>query len=614
VTVLVLGVLAAVAVRAQGQAQATKSDVMASVTAAETNFKQAKASLEGGDFTTAHQQFQLAQGALHHANQALASRGQLGGLSGSQVGGELSSGSQLLTNAELLAQSATKIAADLQAMRDGLATQGNDLMKAGEVITSRLKEVQKDVKEANERLALMEYAVSGGRRDVTQGELKPVLDKLHDALPAARDQAAQAEDVLAILPSFFGQDHFKQYLLWFQNPNELRATGGFVGTYGRLTLDNGAVKELSVDSIYNPANQVNVRIKDRAPAPYSLFYGSAAAPPVWALQDANWSADFPTSAQRFQRYYELSGGPTTDGVIAVNVFPIIETLRILGPIEMPEYDYTLDADNFTSLIQSDQQAKSVEGDADPKKILRDFVPKLLARIGQATPDEQRRVIQVFSEAGKKRNIFAYFTNPRLEGLAESAGIDGKLTNEPTMLSVVDTNIAGYKSSQDVQSTLVERVEITERGEMLVTANLNRRYVPTVEAPAVNQNFTRFIVPPGTSVQETAGFLTEAPYVPVSVSEEDGHTIAGGWTTVDPGAQRTVSVRYRLPRKLDLGDGKYQFVYRKQGGTAFQLEAEVTLPEGYAWEPADGWTIKDRTISATPVATTDRTAELRFRKQ
>ena len=67
---------------------------------------------------------------------------------------------------------------------------------------------------------------------------------------------------------------------------------------------------------------------------------------VWTMHDANWFPNFPTSAEKVSWFYEKTGGRTVDGVIAITPELLRDLLAITGPIDMPEYDKTINADNF----------------------------------------------------------------------------------------------------------------------------------------------------------------------------------------------------------------------------------------------------------------------------
>ena len=55
--------------------------------------------------------------------------------------------------------------------------------------------------------------------------------------------------------------------------------------------------------------------------------------PQWYFWDANWWADWPTSANKLMWFYEKSNGPTVDGVVSFTPTVMEELLKIIGPIE-----------------------------------------------------------------------------------------------------------------------------------------------------------------------------------------------------------------------------------------------------------------------------------------
>lgn len=603
-------VLVSLAVRAQGQGGMLKSEVLTDVKVAQEAFLNAKQSLAQGDFAGAKQQFTIAEKALHRANSSLAERGQYGGPIGGQASGGVTSGTQLLASGELAAQSAGQLSADLQGISDDLVERGNDPYKYGEAVVAKLPDIRTHLRDTNNRLKLLARTIDAAKHSGVSGELATTVNKLDSATPELIDRTEQAERIAAALPSFLGADRFKQYLVWFQNPAEIRGTGGFIGTYGRLTLNNGAMKELLIDGIYNIANQSNAVIKERAPAPYVRFAGPHGSPqPPWALQDSNWSPNFPTSAQKFQQFYEKSGGPTTDGVIAITLFPIVDILRQVGPIEMPEHGVTFTADNFQKTLQADQESKAASGDANPKQILHDFTPKLLDKISHASPATRREIFKIVGRAVSQREIQAYFNHPQLERMAEELQLDGQLTAGPNTLSLVDTNIGGRKSSTDIKTTLHQEIRIDDSGQVTVTVTGHRDYLNPTSASA-NLNYSRLFVPKGSVVTNTDGY---EGYAPVLTDQQDGFTVIGGWTTVYPGETRGFKASYRLPKRINLKEGVLPVFYGKQSGTAVTLITDVTLPPGYLWTDPDQGSINGPRIHFEQVANTNLQHNLSFRK-
>src|SRR6185503_15609297 len=112
-------------------------------------------------------------------------------------------------------------------------------------------------------------------------------------------------------------------LMLFQNYDEIRGTGGFIGTYGVVKVENGKIQSLKIDSIYDLDGSNYSRIA--APGPFQPEI------PKWGMRDANWFADFPTSAKKILQMYE-HGVETADGVIAFTPQLFENILNLTGPI------------------------------------------------------------------------------------------------------------------------------------------------------------------------------------------------------------------------------------------------------------------------------------------
>lgn len=112
-----------------------------------------------------------------------------------------------------------------------------------------------------------------------------------------------------------------------QNSDELRATGGFMGSYAVIELNEGVIHQLHVQDIYVPDGQ---------------FTGFVTAPPGAAeylssgkglrLPDSNWYPDFPTSAQSVMQFFALGKETQIKTIVAINVEVVEELLNITGPI------------------------------------------------------------------------------------------------------------------------------------------------------------------------------------------------------------------------------------------------------------------------------------------
>src|SRR5262249_52909007 len=147
------------------------------------------------------------------------------------------------------------------------------------------------------------------------GRLEPLgagLDQVDRLLPPARELVDELVAAAPALPQALGMRGPRAYLVLGQNERETRPTGGFIGSMGRLVLDRGALSE----SVFQPSYAFDTpgRAPVRPPQELAKFMNAGA----WYVRDANWWADFRTSAAQVERFWDADQGGSVDGVIAVD--------------------------------------------------------------------------------------------------------------------------------------------------------------------------------------------------------------------------------------------------------------------------------------------------------
>src|SRR5439155_6307005 len=126
----------------------------------------------------------------------------------------------------------------------------------------------------------------------------------------------------------FGGHGTRTYLLVVQNNAESRATGGFIGSFGLLTADDGKlhISRLLRTSAWNNAVRANPDPKADAPADYRARYGQFQ--PERTLQNVNLSPDFPSVAKVLASLAPQAGLPAVDGVLAVDPVGLAALLQL----------------------------------------------------------------------------------------------------------------------------------------------------------------------------------------------------------------------------------------------------------------------------------------------
>ncbi len=414
--------------------------------------------------------------------------------------------------------------------------------------------------------------------ELNEVKLNLLPSSLAGPVSSGRQKLAQIKaglaEAIAFLPAleeFLGLEQNQRYLLVFQNPNELRPTGGFIGSFALVDILRGELRRIEIPGggSYDLAGGLREHLV--SPAPLHLIE------PRWQFHDANWFPDFPSSARKLIWFYEKSGGPSVDGLVAVNATLVTKLLAILGPIEMPDYHRVFTADNF---ILETQKIVELEYDRlqnRPKALIGELAPRLIERIMTATPEQMLKLLAVLGEAGRAKEIQVYTRDQTQQTAWARVGFAGewkKTSGDALGLAV--SNIAGGKTDAviqtnlDLQTTLeasgevVNRLTITRlhqgRKGDLFTGQRNvsylRVYVPIgsalIEARGFEAPPSELFSPPPTYARSDDDLLRLSPLVGretasgTDLMEESGYTVFGNWLQVDPGRQSQAVLTYRLP--------------------------------------------------------------------
>ncbi len=247
------------------------------------------------------------------------------------VGPSLGQIDPLITYADSLAGAGNAILTGLEPFLSTLPD-GQADRSLPELLTSTLQDGQPQFREAGQ---LIDDAAAA-RQEIKLELLPSPVRELFDKVDRRFGQLQSGIQALQVAPALLGAGQPQAYLVLAQNRDELRATGGFISGVGQVVLDNGAVTQFDLVDSY----QIDDFTKDYPKPPEALHRFMLAD--YWVTRDANWSPDFPASAQAAQALYTLSTGDETQGVIAFNQLALKRILEIIGPVPIPGHDRTRD--------------------------------------------------------------------------------------------------------------------------------------------------------------------------------------------------------------------------------------------------------------------------------
>ena len=587
-----------------GRSLGAKENILSSALEAYQSMIEAKDSAKQADFSGAQVNFQSAFQDFFQAEQEL---NNLGGilvatLSKIPLTSKVASADALIQAGEALAKAGWNFAA----VGDFLAGDKTDFFGGEQSFSKKILGVQKQIKEA--RLALAEADKNLAKvktKDLPENFVSAVAD-LKEKTPVLLQATQGLETWSEVALEIFGEKRAKKYLLIFQNPSEARATGGFIGTYGVLDLDQGQVKNLFIDGIFDLDGQ----LLEKVTPPRPIQKISTA----WSTHDANWFADFSVSAEKIMWFFEKSGGETVDGVISLTPAVFEKLLAVAGPVELPQYQTTLGAANFLETIQYKVEADYDKELNQPKKILADFAPLFLEKLKAAGQDKSREILNVLAESLAQKDILFYFSDAQIQKVFSAQGWSGEiLPSDKDYLNVINTNINGFKTDRMIEQKISLQTQVQPDGSLINTVKIIRTHQGGQSEydwyNKVNADYLRVYVPLGSKLLSARGQTLEINKEPIDykkqdfktdadvlaqeqtlkidqnsgtqVFEESGKTVFGNWVYASPGESAEITYQYLLPFKIDWQkeNGVWSLLVQKQAGSkASSFDAEIIFPE------------------------------------
>ena len=264
-------------------------------------------------------------------------------------------------------------------------------------------------------------------------------------------------------PDLLGKQEPKTYLVLLQNNMELRPTGGFIGSFLLVDVDNGEVTAQKIYDVYDADGQLTGFVKP--PEAIVNYLGEAS----WHLRDSNWDPDFEISAKRAVWFLDKSLNRKVDGVIGVDLEVLRTLIQQLGSIEVPDYGGTLTADNFYSTIQSEVHKEFFPGSRKKSNYLTAVFNAVLSKLNK---EGSRNTISLLTGIIKNldsRDIQFYSTNDVLQSEFNKAGIAGAVS--VNSLGFVEANVGVNKANQYIERAGSWKLEKEGSGTIAVTGKL-----------------------------------------------------------------------------------------------------------------------------------------------
>jgi hypothetical protein len=472
------------------------------------------------------------------------------------VGTRTRSQAAALETGTQLAAAGTALCAGMQPLTELLVAEQSTATGSGSaraaiqaLLTARPKLV-----EASDRLEKMLKSLStisdADLDDSTRLAMGSLRSKLPELVRTLRDSTS--------LLDLLGSRGARRFLLVSQNPDELRATGGYIGSAGVVEVADGNVRLLE----YGSSRAYDTPPDRRAitPQPFAVYLGD-----YWELAGANWWASFPDVARQLAYFYTLARPDQhIDGVVALDQVGLQRLLEVLGPVEVVEYSESVGAADLQAALDRHVHAGDTSDEAGRKQFTAALSTAVLNRVLNAPRPLVPGLVRAVRTALDQQHLLVSVSDSDAAAVLARRHWDGSLL--PTAqdgLLVVDTEVVGSKQSQSIRRDTDYRVDLVSpagpRASATITYTNLSSPQPNVFYLPDYRTFVRLYGPSGATLSSSEGFAG-----PVMASQECGRAVFGSEVLIPQGATVQVRLTYELPTTVVGVDG-YDLVAQHQPG-------------------------------------------------
>jgi UDP-N-acetylmuramyl pentapeptide phosphotransferase/UDP-N-acetylglucosamine-1-phosphate transferase len=443
------------------------------------------------------------------------------------------------------------LASNMRAARE-LAHIGTDLARAGEEVTTAVKPEAleiiggrvplDEVRRITPKLEAGSQALSQALARVRAvddpyliGPVRDAIDKVTRELAHADGEARRGVAAAKLGPAILGGEGPRHYLLVVQNNAESRATGGFVGSFGLMTAQDGKVSvgELQRTAAWNDALTRAGQPVGNAPPDYHARYDQFG--PSRTLQNVNLSPDFPSVAQILMSLTPDAGLGPVDGVMAVDPFGLAALLELTGPVNVSGWPTPIDSSNAVDVTLSQAYA-FFEATPERAEFLGDVAQVVVDEATSGGLGRPAQVARVLGGAAHEGHLILSFARPDEQQLAVDLGVAGRVAPvRSDAVAVTTSNSGANKIDYYLQRNVNYRVRLdpADGGRQ---AYASSRLTVELDNQAPNQGLPRIVIGPYLPDLYVAG-ENRAYFSMYSPLALQAGTLDGNPLAVTPGRER-----------------------------------------------------------------------------
>lgn len=443
-------------------------------------------------------------------------------------------------------------------------------------ILKKLFESPPRLQGAKAKIDLALLSLSKIKEDEVAGVILEAMRPVRETLITLREALNRAIPAAEIIPQIAGYPTPKTYLFLLQNSDELRPTGGFIGTFGIVKVKDGEINLFETHNIYEIDGPAESFLRIDPPWQIKKYLRVN----WWFMRDANWSPDFPESAAKAEWLYHEEKGPEAniDAVLAVTPDAIENLLRLVGNIEIDGQLFT--PENLSDVLEYKVEKEYYElgiPEIQRKEIIGKMADEIFNRLVNLPSSRWLDVLRVAEKTLEEKHILLYSKSPELENLIKEEGWAGEVKDfNGDFLQVVDANMASLKTDRVADKKIDYSLWRAQDGKFHAKTIITYKNSGWFDWRTTRyRTYARIYVPPGSVFVKGEGMMENDKILDplrrpgqVEIKNELDKTYFGAFISVEPSETRTLSFEYVLPENIQeqIENGLYKLFVQKQAGT------------------------------------------------
>jgi len=407
----------------------------------------------------------------------------------------------------------------------------------------------------------------------------PILKIYKEQIADATNIVSKAKKLAFYLPNLLAQDGEKKYLLLFANNMELRPGGGFIGSYGILTMKYLTFEGIQIYDVYDADGQLTAHVKP--PDPIRDYLSQ----PHWFLRDSAFSPDFYENyfqakffLEKERQLSDFSGG------VLITTTAIKNILYAFGNLSLPDFNEKVNADNFYLKTQLYAEKDFFPGSTQKKSFLSALTRQILTGL-DAVP-ESELMKQIYKSAEEKQLAF-YIEDADLQKIIDSYYWAGRII-EPRcppkidncytdFLFPYDANLGVNKANFFMNRAMEVKINIDPDGivHSYLSIMFKNESLQDIFPGGSYRNYFQVLIPRDSLIKK---IMIDGLQLEQYDQEMGQFKKVGFFFEVPIQSKKEISIEYQSIKKFLSGKSIYQFLLQKQiGSINNDINFEITLP-------------------------------------